>query len=179
MNTDMDGASLKLHRLHNEFNHFSKELEREIECNRELQNQLISCKNHNDKVCAMMSLLRTETEAVITRHNIIMKSPEARAQSKEILLKSQSNYMNDEDGDEMEDLMIDNDAEIEEGENLTIDDDDDILEDEQRSFDSLRESRFKSFTSVNAAEESDSFDDDLLHEADENEVELSKKQINK
>jgi len=55
-----------------------RELDRERHLNRELQTSIIGRRKQNDELIAMMTLLRTETEAVIARHNILLDSDLAR-----------------------------------------------------------------------------------------------------
>lgn len=54
------------------------ELEKERNLNRDLQINIIARRKRNDELVAMMSLLRSETEAVVARHNILLDSDKAK-----------------------------------------------------------------------------------------------------
>ncbi|CAJ1953482.1 unnamed protein product [Cylindrotheca closterium] len=61
------------------------------------QTEIISCRKKNDELVAMMALLRTETEAVVARHNIILQSEAAReAAGKQLSEEEVANGGNDE-----------------------------------------------------------------------------------
>jgi len=113
-----------------------EELNRETELNTELQRQIIASRSRGDEMAALMQLMRSETEAVLERHNLIMETPEARAKAAELHKKFlEEQKLNnpsgggDEDGDmdENEDLSRDDDS-GEEGD--AQDDDDDHSDDE-------------------------------------------------
>lgn len=55
-----------------------KALQQERVVNKVLQGQIIQKRKRNDEMCAMMTLLRSETEAVLGRHNILLDTQEAR-----------------------------------------------------------------------------------------------------
>lgn len=55
-----------------------EEIEQERALNKEFQMNVISRRKKNDELVAMMALLRTETEAAVTRHNIILESDIAK-----------------------------------------------------------------------------------------------------
>ena len=55
-----------------------RELESERQLNTDLQSTIIKRRKSNNELIAMMTLLRTETEAVIARHNILLDSDIAR-----------------------------------------------------------------------------------------------------
>ena len=61
-----------------------EELHRETELNTELQRQMIASRSRGDEMAALMQLMRSETEAVLERHNLIMETPEARAKAAEL-----------------------------------------------------------------------------------------------
>ena len=63
----MEDEREKLRKLREEVKILSRELEREVDHNRDLQNQVIAGRKRSDEMCAMMSMLRTETEAVLNR----------------------------------------------------------------------------------------------------------------
>lgn len=54
------------------------ELGKERSRNQDLQKNIISRRRKNDELVAMMGLLRTETEAVVARHNILLTSDFAK-----------------------------------------------------------------------------------------------------
>ena len=70
-----------LGKLRDEVRILEEELNRESERNTELQKQIISSRTRSDEMVSLMQLIRSETEAVLERHNVIMETPEARAKS--------------------------------------------------------------------------------------------------
>mmetsp|Transcript_6531 Transcript_6531/g.11679 ORF Transcript_6531/g.11679 Transcript_6531/m.11679 type:complete len:908 (-) Transcript_6531:183-2906(-) len=78
---DMATEREELLRLREESQILTDELNKEKETNEELQRSLIKGRKRSDEMCAMMSMLRSETEAVLDRHNIILETPEARSQA--------------------------------------------------------------------------------------------------
>eukprot|EP00934_Nitzschia_sp_Nitz4_P008143 Nitzschia sp. Nitz4//scaffold353_size16344//7056//8426//NITZ4_008862-RA/size16344-processed-gene-0.9-mRNA-1//-1//CDS//3329548916//8133//frame0 len=64
--------------LREEVQFLQHELEKERQMNQDLQTQNIARRKKNDELVAMVALLRTETEAVVTRHNILLESEEAQ-----------------------------------------------------------------------------------------------------
>jgi hypothetical protein len=73
------------------------ELRKEHDLNRTLQTNILGRRKANIELVAMMALLRTETEAVVARHNILLESEVA----KDAALRLQE--MDDDDIDELED----------------------------------------------------------------------------
>jgi hypothetical protein len=57
----------ELLRLREESQILTDELNKEKETNEELQRSLIKGRKRSDEMCAMMSMLRSETEAVLDR----------------------------------------------------------------------------------------------------------------
>jgi hypothetical protein len=55
-----------------------EEIAHERALNKEFQMEVISRRKKNDELVAMMALLRTETEATVTRHNILLESDIAK-----------------------------------------------------------------------------------------------------
>lgn len=76
----------ELDRLREEVEYLAEELEFERDNNKELQSEIISNRKRSDEMISMMSIIRTETEAVLTRHNMILDTKEARAKA-EVLHK--------------------------------------------------------------------------------------------
>lgn len=74
----------KLERLRKEVQMLQDELDQEISSNKEFQQQIIEGRKRSDEICTMMTLLRTETEAVIERHNNILETPEASHRSSDL-----------------------------------------------------------------------------------------------
>lgn len=64
--------------LREEVDFLKRELEKEQTMNRDLQSGIIARRKANVELVAMMALLRTETEAVIARHNILLESDLAK-----------------------------------------------------------------------------------------------------
>jgi hypothetical protein len=54
------------------------EIEKERTLNKQFQSDVIARRKRNDELVAMMALLRTETEAAVARHNILLESEIAR-----------------------------------------------------------------------------------------------------
>lgn len=44
----------------------------------DLQHKIVHTLKHNDEMCAIMTLLRSETKAVLARHNILLDAPQAQ-----------------------------------------------------------------------------------------------------
>jgi hypothetical protein len=100
----------------------TEELHRETELNTELQRQMIASRSRCDEMAALMQLMRSETEAVLERHNLIMETPEARAKAAELhkkFLEEQKLNNPSEDGD-----IDENEDEEESGEEGEAQDDD-------------------------------------------------------
>ena len=76
----------ELDRLREEVEYLAEELELERDNNKELQSEIISNRKRSDEMISMMSIIRTETEAVLNRHNMILDTKEARAKA-EVLHK--------------------------------------------------------------------------------------------
>jgi hypothetical protein len=77
----------ELDRLREEVEYLAEELELERDNNKELQSEIISNRKRSDEMISMMSIIRTETEAVLNRHNMILDTKEARAKA-EVLHKA-------------------------------------------------------------------------------------------
>ena len=67
--------------LREESKFLRNELEKERARNKDLQKNIIGRRKANDELVAMMGLLRTETEAVVARHNILLTSDFAKEAS--------------------------------------------------------------------------------------------------
>jgi len=79
-----DADAQDLAKLREEARILESELKRESERNTELQTRIIASRSRSDEMVALMQLVRSETEAVLERHNVIMETPEARAKSAEL-----------------------------------------------------------------------------------------------
>ena len=75
---EVDHRGKELPALREEVDFLQQELNRERTLNKELQTGIIARRKRNDELVAMMALLRTETEAVIARHNILLESDQAK-----------------------------------------------------------------------------------------------------
>lgn len=64
--------------LREEVDFLKHELQKEQVLNRDLQTEIVSRRKANVELIAMMALLRTETEAVVARHNILLESDFAK-----------------------------------------------------------------------------------------------------
>jgi len=78
---DKEAEKVKLDRLREEVQRLQADLEKEVSANKDFQREIIEGRKRSDEICAMMTLLRTETEAVIERHNHILETPEATNRS--------------------------------------------------------------------------------------------------
>mmetsp|Transcript_37489 Transcript_37489/g.54879 ORF Transcript_37489/g.54879 Transcript_37489/m.54879 type:complete len:950 (-) Transcript_37489:479-3328(-) len=99
----MSNEKKELDKIRKEALFLSEELSKERERNNVLQKQIIKGRKKNDEMCCMMSMLRTETEAVLNRHNIILEMPEARARAGELAAAA-------EEDDEIEVEDVDDDG---------------------------------------------------------------------
>jgi len=78
----------ELIRLREEAQFLEDELEKERCVNKKLQLNIIGKRIRNDEMCAMMTLLRGETEAVLVRHNVLLETREAKTAAHELHSKS-------------------------------------------------------------------------------------------
>lgn len=58
-----------------------REIAKEQSSNRQFQSNAIKMRKQNNELVAMMTLLRSETEAVVARHNVLLESEEAKKAS--------------------------------------------------------------------------------------------------
>lgn len=75
-------------RLREEAQFLNDELGKERVDNKNLQLNIIKKRMRNDEMCAMMTLLRSETEAVLMRHNVLLETREAKAAAQELHTKA-------------------------------------------------------------------------------------------
>ena len=68
----------KLIKLRDEVQYLEEELTKERDENRDLQADIVSRRKRSDELVAMMTLLRSETEAILQRHNILLDSEIAK-----------------------------------------------------------------------------------------------------
>ncbi|VEU44686.1 unnamed protein product [Pseudo-nitzschia multistriata] len=61
---------------------YKQQIAREHKLNRDFQSRAIKMRRENDQLVSMMTLLRSETEAVVARHNVLLESEEAKKASK-------------------------------------------------------------------------------------------------
>ncbi|KAL9180783.1 hypothetical protein ACHAXT_011236 [Thalassiosira profunda] len=111
-----DGDAKDLAKLRDEVRILEEELKQEGDRNTELQKQIVVSRKRGDEMVSLMGLLRSETEAVLERHNVIMETPEACAKSAELYKKllEEERLKNppgegEEDGDENESSGEDDD----------------------------------------------------------------------
>ncbi len=71
--------------LEMEISHLEASIQEERQRNDKLQSLAIERKRKSDEICTAMMLLRSETENVLLRHNIILNSKEARLRSWEVV----------------------------------------------------------------------------------------------
>jgi len=67
--------------LRDDVSRLKREIKREQLLNRQFQTNAIAMRKHNDELVSMMTLLRSETEAVVARHNVLLESEEAKKAS--------------------------------------------------------------------------------------------------
>eukprot|EP00581_Thalassiosira_minuscula_P007569 CAMPEP_0183704678 /NCGR_PEP_ID=MMETSP0737-20130205/1967_1 /TAXON_ID=385413 /ORGANISM="Thalassiosira miniscula, Strain CCMP1093" /LENGTH=726 /DNA_ID=CAMNT_0025931639 /DNA_START=166 /DNA_END=2346 /DNA_ORIENTATION=- len=159
-----------LTKLRDEVGALEDELKCESDRNTELQKQLIASRSRNDEMVAMMQLLRSETEAVLERHNLIMETPEARAKSAELhnkLLEQEklNNPSADAEEEEEEEGEVDENEDLSSGEEEIHDDDDE----EDRSDDDsvgIKEITVDKDSNNVGPGESDDEDDDASEEGE-------------
>lgn len=134
-------SSLTLEKLHvkhlsNNVDFIELELQKERNANTLLQGKIANRRKRNDEMCALMTMLRSETEAVLTRHNIVLDTPEARAVAQDLSLFSQQEH-------EQQSSNVDSSSEVmndattplaEEEEDLDHDGDDEGDDDEEEMF---------------------------------------------
>lgn len=101
--------SEELENLKKEIGELSAELKKEVELNSDLQHKSIEGRKESDQICAMMTMIRSETEAVIYRHNQILEA-------NEVMESMQQEESEDADVDMNVNASPDGDGEVEEGE---------------------------------------------------------------
>jgi hypothetical protein len=84
--------------LRSEVDSLKRELDRERILNKDLQTDIISRRKRNDELIAMMALVRTETEAVVARHNILLQSDEAKDAADRLLDEEDEADLNNDNG---------------------------------------------------------------------------------
>ena len=67
-NGEMNKEAERLQRVRDEVKALSEELEREVRANSDLQKEISKGRKRRDQLCSMMSMIRSETEAVIERY---------------------------------------------------------------------------------------------------------------
>lgn len=82
MPTETPDTSKYLPDLRHDVARLKREIAKEQALNRDFQTSAIKKRKQNDELVAMMTLLRSETEAVVSRHNVLLESDEAKKASK-------------------------------------------------------------------------------------------------
>jgi len=90
-------------RLREEATFLENELNKVRTANKDLQHDIIGKRLRNDEMCAMMTLLRSETEAVLERHNVLLETKEAKAAAQDIHDRSLEDC--ERHAEELEDLV--------------------------------------------------------------------------
>lgn len=93
---DKSELTKDLQRLRKEVEVVRRELNRERDQNRDLQSETISRRQKNDQLVSMMALLRTETEAVVSRHNVLLQSDAAREAADRLLSEEEAGTGNED-----------------------------------------------------------------------------------
>lgn len=82
--------------------------------NAEMNRELLNRRRQSDQVCARMALLRTETEAIVMRHNAVLETPEARARGDVLVLEHLSSKESGEgDDSNVDEVASSNQAKLE------------------------------------------------------------------
>jgi len=117
-----------------EISHLESSIREERLLNDKLQAFAVDRKRKCDDICTAMTLLRSETENVLLRHNMILNSKEARMRSWEVVTEGRKEEVTDEqyqirvnDDEEMEDQIEASEAGMEESQE---NDEDDLEESE-------------------------------------------------
>lgn len=74
----------KVLQLKDEVAFLEEELVKERQANKDIQTGIIGRRKRSDEFVAMMTLLRSETEAMLQRHNILLDSPHAKRAAREL-----------------------------------------------------------------------------------------------
>merc|ERR1711937_602689 len=90
-----------------------EELAQEVQANSDLQRDIIKGRKRRDQLCSMMSMIRSQTEAVIERYNDILQTPEAMSEV-ENLHDDENESLNYQG---LEDVEYDEEGELGDGEN--------------------------------------------------------------
>lgn len=82
--TEKPDRSDSLPGLREDVAQLKQEIQREQSLNREFQSEAIKMRKENDELVSMMTLLRSETEGVVARHNILLESDDAKTASQQL-----------------------------------------------------------------------------------------------
>ena len=82
----------------------SQTLAHERQLNHDLQQEIIHDRKRSDAMCTMMTLIRTETEAVLRRHNVILGTPGARIKAADLHKKAKETTSVGDDADHEEEM---------------------------------------------------------------------------
>lgn len=74
----------KVLQLKDEVAFLEEELAKERQANKDIQTGIFGRRKRSDEFVAMMTLLRSETEAMLQRHNILLDSPHAKRAAREL-----------------------------------------------------------------------------------------------
>eukprot|EP00591_Stephanopyxis_turris_P007549 CAMPEP_0195512066 /NCGR_PEP_ID=MMETSP0794_2-20130614/4165_1 /TAXON_ID=515487 /ORGANISM="Stephanopyxis turris, Strain CCMP 815" /LENGTH=1230 /DNA_ID=CAMNT_0040639787 /DNA_START=96 /DNA_END=3788 /DNA_ORIENTATION=+ len=100
-------SELKL--LQEEVHDLTMMINRERLMNEQLQRSAVSRKRRSDEMCSAMALLRSETDSVLTRHNILLHTEEAR-------MRASAAHVPDEEEEEEEEHTGMEDESVDSGE---------------------------------------------------------------
>jgi len=64
--------SERLRKIREEVAQLTAELKTEVDTNSNLQKEIVEGRKRSDEICAMMTMIRSETEAVVERHNQVL-----------------------------------------------------------------------------------------------------------
>ena len=94
------------HNLRHEIDMLTATLTHERQLNKYLQRDIVNGRKKSDAMCAMMTLIRTETEAVLRRHNVILSTPGACRKAADLHKKAKETAAENNDNEEDLDLPL-------------------------------------------------------------------------
>jgi len=115
----------KLRRLRRQAKQLTEESKRDVAINRSWQKNLMENRKRSDELSAMIGVLRTETEAVLNRHNIILETNEARSLAKALHIKNSTKITKEDQTDDMDDEEMDDDEDVDDDLEEELEDDED------------------------------------------------------
>jgi len=161
-----------------EISHLEASIREERLLNEKLQSEAVGRKRKWDEICTAMTLLRSETESVLLRHNVILDTEEARMKSWEVVKEGKREEVaaeqagtRDEDEEETEDSGEGRQVESSEaGMEESRAQDEDDLEEESEPETAMDEDLRGNADADDEVEEEDDEEEEDEEEEDEGEV---------